>query len=208
MKIFMLRSKPNNTERIDVFLRDNVVTIGWQETGDLTNATKEDIREALKSNGYEGQSLLTNLGLVNAFVRTMQEGDLVLIRQGNIVHIGEVGPYRWAKEYEDMKMSHAHSVKRWFTPVAFNQLNASMQSLLKNIRTIAQYHGTIEEADLLKFISDNPEEKPNTHIPAKDKENLLANTLEILKDLANNATDEKVRLEAARELLNHLKSTY
>ncbi|MFF5401177.1 hypothetical protein ACFY5J_28725 [Peribacillus butanolivorans] len=207
MKIFMLRSKPNKTERIEVFIKDKVVNIGWQATGELTNATKEDIREALKALGYEGQSLLTNLGMINAFVRTIEEGDIVLIRQGNLVHIGKLGPYKWEDKYKDMNMSHSRSVE-WLTQVSFKELNASIQTLLKNIKTIAQYHGTLEESGLLKFIYNTPDEKPHPQITIKDKEDLLANAIEILKDLANNATDEKVRLEATKELISHLKNTY
>jgi len=208
MKIFMLRSKPHKIERIDVFLRNDVVAIGWTATKSLKGATKEDIREVLISLGYKGQSLLTNLGMVNAFVRTMQEGDLVLIRQGNLVHIGKVGEYEWEDKYKDMFMAHTRSVE-WIAQVPFKELNASIQTLLKNIKTIAQYRGTLEESGLMRYIiTDTSEIEPEAKINIKDKEDLLANTIEILKDLANNAQDEKVRLEATKELLSYLKNSY
>lgn len=202
----MLRSKPNRTERIDVFLKDNVVAIGWTDTKSLEDTTKMEIKEALISLGYQGQSLLTNLGMVNAFVHSMQEGDLVLIRQGNIVHIGKVGEYKWNDNYEDMRMAHTRSVE-WITQVPFKELNASIQSLLKNIKTIAQYSGTLEESELMQYIITDPTENEPAQIKIKDKEALLANTMEILKDLANNAQDEKVRLEATKELLSYLKNS-
>lgn len=72
MSIFMLRSKPNNIERIDHFLTKNEVAIGWSETGNLTGFNKEDIRNALSDLGYQGQSLSTNLGLVNSFINEMK----------------------------------------------------------------------------------------------------------------------------------------
>jgi len=207
MQIFMLRSKPHQIQRINEFIKDKVVSIGWTATGDLTNATKEDIRQALQSLGYTGQSLLTNLGMVNAFICTMQEGSIVLVREDEFVHIGKVGPYQWRKDYIDMHMAHTRSVT-WLTKVPFKELNAPIQSLLKNIKTIARYHGTLEESGLKQYISHthNTEYEVEPKLPIKDKESLLANTIETLKDLMNNAKDENVRLEATKELLSHLKS--
>jgi predicted Mrr-cat superfamily restriction endonuclease len=204
MQIFMVRSKPHNIERIDVFLNDNIIAIGWTETGDLTSATKEDIRQVLKSLGYEGQSLLTNLGMINAFVNTMKEGDIVLVREGKVVHIGKVGPYEWRKEYIDKHMAHTRPVK-WLAHVPFAELNAQMQSLLRNMRTICRYKGNFAESGLDRYISQSlTESQPG--LPTEDKEALIANTIDVLKELMNHAEDESVRLEAAKELLKHLKT--
>lgn len=203
MKIFMLRSKPHNIERIDIFLEKNLVAIGWSETGDLTGATKEDIRKSLQSLGYEGQSLLTNLGLVNSFINTMREGDLVLIRESDIVHIGKVGKYVWNKEYIDKQMPHTRPTE-WIAHVPFNELNAEVQSLLKNIRTICKFKGDLEQSGLGHYLTEKGLTKVDVSINDKEKESLLANTFDVLKELMNNAEDETVRLEAAKELLKHL----
>lgn len=203
----MLRSKPHKIERIGIFLRDKVVAIGWSATGNLSGATKEEIRDRLKNSfGYEGQSLSTNLGLVNSFVRVMKAGDLVLIREGSIVHIGKVGDYDWKDEYLDMHMAHTRSVE-WISQVPFNELNASIQSLLKNIRTIARYPGTFDDSELGPYVNGTGNELEPELLEKRDtdKGKLMANTLEILKDLAHNATDESVRLEAAKEIMKYLK---
>lgn len=203
MRIFMLRSKPHNNERIDIFLEKNLVAIGWTETGDLTGASKEDIRKSLQSLGYEGQSLLTNLGLVNSFINTMREGDLVLIREGAVVHIGKVGNYKWNEEYLDKYMAHTRPVE-WLTQVPFNELNAEVQSLLKNIRTICKFKGDFEQSGLTHFLAKEESTNADMTINDKEKESLLANTFDVLRELMNSAEDETVRLEAAKELLKHL----
>ncbi|MEY2305805.1 hypothetical protein [Bacillus tropicus] len=200
MQIFMLRSRPHKIERIDIFLKENVVGIGWVDTKDLTGATLEDIRKALESLGYENQSLRTNLGMVNSFIRTMQQGDIVLVREGDFVHIGELGSYQWRQDYVDKYMGHTRPVS-WITKVPFKEFNASVQSLLKNIKTIAQYKGSFEESELGKYI----EGTSGKGIQIQDKEQLLANTIESLRDLMNNAKDETVRLEATKELLKYIK---
>lgn len=199
----MLRSKPNNIERIDIFLEKSLVAIGWSETGDLTGASKEDIRSSLQSLGYEGQSLLTNLGMVNSFINTMREGDLVLIREGAFVHIGKIGDYRWDENYLEQHMAHTRPTE-WLARVPFNELNAEVQSLLKNIRTICKFKGDLEQSGLGYYLAKGESQKSELNITNKDKESLLANTFDVLKELMNNAEDETVRLEAAKELLKHL----
>lgn len=204
MNIFMLRSKPHGIERIGEFLRNSFIAIGWTDTKDLTSATKEDIREALINLGYEGQSLLTNLGLINAFVRTMSKGDLVLTREQDVVHIGIVGDYHWEETYVEEYMAHTRSVE-WIAHVPFHDLNASMQSLLKNIRTICKYKGTYQESGLDDILNEPDTSSITENVPHSKKEQLLSSTLDTLEELMNNAKDETVRLEAAKELLKSLK---
>ena len=203
MRVFMLRSKPHNIERINIFLEKSVVAIGWSETGDLTDASKEDIRKSLQSLGYEGQSLLTNLGMVNSFINTMREGDIVLTREGEIVHIGRVGRYIWNNEYLDKYMAHTRPTK-WLAHVPFNELNAEVQSLLKNIRTICKFKGDMEQSGLGNYIGEKGATISDITVNDKEKELLISNTFDVLKELMNNAEDETVRLEAAKELLKHL----
>lgn len=205
MKIFMLRSKPHKIERINEFLQLNFVAIGWTSKSNFTGANKEDIRKALQSDNYEGQSLLTTLGMVNAFVCTMKKGDLVLIREGDFVHIGKVGDYEWREDYVEKHMAHTRPVE-WLNKVPFKKLNASMQSLLKNIKTIAQYRQTLEESEIEQYITNNGETDSKLNFTIENKDDLLGNAIEILKDLANNSKDEHVRLEATKELLSVLKS--
>lgn len=206
MNIFMLRSKPHNIERLPLFLEKNLIAIGWHATGDLTGKTLEQIREILQDKyGYEGQSLRTHLGTVNMFVNIMSEGDLVLIRDKNnndSVHIGKInGPYEWRDEYLDLFMPHTRSVK-WLVSVPYNSLNASIQTLLKNVRTTCKYPGSYDESELDQFINCSTEEN---EIESDSNQQVIDDMLSILKDLAHNAKDEKVRLDAAKELLSHLK---
>ncbi|WHY77808.1 hypothetical protein QNH20_01105 [Neobacillus sp. WH10] len=203
MRVFMLRSKPHNIDRIDHFLKENEIAIGWSETGDLTGATKEDIRSILADLGYEGQSLLTNLGLVNSFINTMKEGDIVLIREGDRVHIGKVGSYKWKKEYKEKFMTHTRPTQ-WLAHVPFNDLNAQIQSLLKNIRTICKFKGDFEQSGLGSYLSKEDSDKKEAKDTSGDTDSLLNNAIDVLKQLMNNAEDEAVRLEAAKELLKHL----
>lgn len=101
-------------------------------------------------------------------------------------------------------MGHTGPVN-WITKVPFKEFNASVQSLLNNIKTIAQYKGSFEQSELGKYIVDTHGEGIHLGIQIQDKEQLLANTIESLRDLMNNAKDETVRLEATKELLKYIK---
>ncbi|WP_214728934.1 hypothetical protein [Exiguobacterium sp. s168] len=203
MSIFMLRSKPHNIERIDHFLTKNEVAIGWSETGDLTGFNKEDIRNVLSDLGYQGQSLSTNLGLVNSFINEMKNGDVVLIREKEIVHVGFIGDYKWKKEYEDKFMTHTRPVE-WKVDIPFNELSASMQSLLKNIRTICKSKESLEESGLVQHLSKDylEEEKVSMKL---DNDEILNEAIDVLRTLMKGSEDETIRLEATKELLRHLK---
>lgn len=196
-QIFMFRSKPHNIERFPVFRKDNFISIGWCDTGNLKGATIDEIRERLKkAYKYEGQSLSTNLGLVNSFINVMNAGDIALIRKEDTVYIGEVGQYKWEEKYLKDYMPHTRPIT-WINEIPFEKFNAKIQSLLKNIRTIGRFSGTWEEAEIEQFITG--EEPKTTEIENRD--DLLKESLETLKYLMKNSEDETVRLEATKEIL-------
>lgn len=205
LNIFMLRSKPHNIERLPLFLEKNLVAIGWHATGDLTGKTMDQIKEILHNEyEYEGQSLRTNLGTVKTFVNTM-EGDLILIREkenNDYVHIGKInGSYEWKSEYLDLFMPHTKSIT-WLKAVPYDSLNASIQTMLKNPRTTCKYPGSYEESELDQFINVSTKNSENQ---INSNQQVIDDMLAILQNLANNAENEQVRLDAAKELLNHLR---
>ncbi|HHT7143166.1 hypothetical protein [Bacillus cereus] len=196
--IFMLRTKPEKIERFESFIEDKFIAIGWSKTGDLTGASTDVIREKLSSAypSYEGQSFRTNFSMVNTFVNVMNAGDIVLVRKNGMVHIGEIHEYTWKKDYIEDYMPHTRSVT-WLNEVPFEEFNAKIQSLLKNIRTVCRFNGTWEEAEIEQYITG---EKPKT-TKLEDSEDLLKESLETLKYLMKNSEDETVRLEATKEIL-------
>lgn len=165
----------------------------------------DQIKEILHNEyEYEGQSLRTNLGTVKTFVNTM-EGDLILIREkenNDYVHIGKInGSYEWKSEYLDLFMPHTKSIT-WLKAVPYDSLNASIQTMLKNPRTTCKYPGSYEESELDQFINVSTKNSENQ---INSNQQVIDDMLAILQNLANNAENEQVRLDAAKELLNHLR---
>jgi predicted Mrr-cat superfamily restriction endonuclease len=112
-KLYLVRSIPGNVERLPEFLNQGFIAIGWTETGDLTFARKDDIRMILRQHDFKGRSLGKNLSIVNDFVNSMREGDVVIVPERNkgLVHIGIVGDYQWREGYKATRMAHFREVK-------------------------------------------------------------------------------------------------
>jgi predicted Mrr-cat superfamily restriction endonuclease len=195
-----MKTKPHGVERGAEFLRENYICIGWPGIGDLTHATKDIIRERLAEvYKYEGQQLSTYLGFVNTFVRTMQEGDYVLISENEYVHLGIIGPYKYVEEFDNDIDGKCHQRKvNWLVTVQKSDLNAEVQELLRNRGTVTQFKHPIAKAELDRLLNKNV--PPKVSIPNEK----ISKALEIVYK-AMESENEELRLKAAAILLNYIK---
>ncbi|OHB50070.1 MAG: hypothetical protein A2Y10_14060 [Planctomycetes bacterium GWF2_41_51] len=97
----------------EMWKKDGIATIGWDEIGDLTQyKTKKEIKEAIKKEYKPTQEPTNNTKTCYDFAFMLKEGDIVLAKKGNslILGIGEVvGPYTFEKNsYEHF---HRRKVK-------------------------------------------------------------------------------------------------
>lgn len=194
MQLFQLKSKPHKIERLKLFLSEGFISIGYPGIGDLTNASIQEIEEALAHTykEYTGQSLAFHKGMVNAFVNTMQVNDIVLIADGDSVHIGQVKEYKYDPDYDnDEGMCHRRNVD-WLATTQRHYLNTKVQDHLKNRATITKFKYPIEEADLFEYLTGNQERILQIHSKSEIYEkawNVLVNALE--------SEEEHIRVLAA-----------
>lgn len=207
MNIFQVKSKPGNVERITEFIRDKFVAIGWTETGSLKGADKETIRKKLEEMGYKDQSLRTNLGTVNSFVNTMSAEDVVLVTEGDIVHIGILDDYDWEDKYTDIRCAHMRPVV-WKAKVKKSDLNSEVQALLRNGTSVTKFKHPFQVAELEKYLENNEtaENREQSAAPVVNEQynDIAEKTLKTLEGLLN-SENEQIKLEAAKELLKFLK---
>jgi hypothetical protein len=209
MNIFQVKSKPGNEERISEFVKNGFVAIGWTETGSLKGADKETIRQKLIEMDYDGQSLLTNLGTVNAFVNTMGEKGVVLVTEGDSAHIGIYSEYEWKHEYIDIRCAHLRRVT-WKAKVKKTELNAEVQSLLRNGTSVTKFKHPFHVAELNQYFDNDgvpsnndgsPDSKP---VILEQYNDLAEKTLKAIEKLLD-SDNEQIKLEAAKEILRFLK---
>jgi len=107
--VFQIKTKPHGIQRYEEFIRDNKIGIGWPGIGDLRNVKKEEVRERLrKAYRYSGARLGNALGAVWAFIDTMKDGDLVIVRNGRVLSIGMIGPYHYVKHLDNQTDGFCH----------------------------------------------------------------------------------------------------
>lgn len=199
MNIFQIKTKPHGIERTREFLEEKFICIGWPGIGNLTQISKDEIRNRLKNRyKYYGHELGNRLGHVNAFVNTMHKGDVILITEREWAHIGVVDEYLYEAVYDNEKDGMCHRRKvEWVSRVQINSLNISMQKLLSNRNTICQYSDTFDSSGIEKYLS-NIQTISNPSDTRLD--DLFQAAIGILEEELK-STDPDRRLKAATELL-------
>lgn len=190
MKIFSQRVAP---DQIDVFGRckeENIVILGWSETGDLSGFNYEKIKEKVsEAYNISGQRLGYACGQINAFVRTVSEGDIFLVKKENIISVGIYKEYVYDTRLDEDRTSsekqivvgHKRKVE-WIRDLELDTLPLDLQKLVKNRNSIAQYHGQISE-ELLEFLLKGEEIK-------KIIKSIRERALEILEENLNSENEE------------------
>lgn len=199
MNIFQMKAKPHGHDKLDEFLSQDYVCIGWPGIGDLTGVSKDEIRERLASKYEEtGHKLGYSLGQVNAFVNTMEENDIVLIRNKEMVHIGEVGEYQYKEEFDNDAdgLCHRRSVE-WGEVVPFSKLKTDIQGFVKNRHTISQFPEEIESEDIEAFLY---KKEALTKDEGEKLDVLFKEALDILQEELKSENPDR-RLKAASALI-------
>lgn len=198
VQVFQLKTMPDGIYRLDSFLEENFVCIGYPKLGDLTNTDKDALRDMLTKNyPYTGGRLRVHLSTVNSFVNTMNSGDFVLVKEGDFVHVGKVGEYYYDPQYVSEGMCHRRNVV-WVAKFKKQDLRIDVLSLINNMNTLSRLKDIVfDEYDLL-------ENKPNENIDIETKDELITKSVKILKD-ALNSPYEEIRVKAACSLLDYLK---
>jgi len=199
MTIFQMKAKPHDHEKLNDFLTEGYVCIGWPGIGDLSHVDKDELRTRLQTAyDYKGHTLGYNLGQVNSFANVMKTGDTVLIKDKETVHVGTVGNYYYEKKYDNDEDGICHRRKvEWHESVALEDLQEDIQSFVKNRHTISQYSGTrklsgLEDLFIARNVIEN-EERERLDSLFNDALNILETELK--------SEDPDRRLKAASELV-------
>lgn len=107
--LWLCRCIPEENRRIDEFIKDGVIGIGWTKLGDMSHKSKSLIRDEINQVGY-GTSNVT-VGVFNHFVNNMQIGDICLIPDENKIYIAKIeGNYFYDKTKLVLKFPHIRKV--------------------------------------------------------------------------------------------------
>lgn len=190
---WLLRPLPHGNNRMKVFLKEDIIAIGYPVGKSFQGMSYDEIREAL-GKWSEG------LGNVNIFVNSMKKGDIVIIPDDNKrdIYMGYInGDYRYEPNLEKDGYPHLRDII-WL----FDKKPLFRNVLPDRIRGSLRYPGTV--ADLTKHI-DIVEKLINNGIPQAKSESsknfsVEKEAIEVLRKLLRSEREE-IRLKAAEVIL-------
>lgn len=145
---WIVRPFPHKIRRVEEFVEEEVVAIGWPKLPDLAGRTEDEIRGLLlKHYGYPPAKLGQAVGTVSRFMQ-INEGDIVIAPEKGQVSVGEVrGAYRFNASKVSDGYPHQYSV-RWLcarqplsaqaSPEAAGRLRAQQTVLPFDVSTALQ----------------------------------------------------------------------
>lgn len=167
MQLFQMKAFPHKKDRLQQWLKEDFVNIGWPLLGNLTNVSKEELKLRLSPDDttypnytYLGQVLANQLGTISAFVHTMKKGDIVMVTENDWVHVAKVEEYEYDPHFDtDAEgMCHKREVK-WLAMVHKNSLNETIQELLRNRGAVTRYKHPFSQSELEAIINNAANEE-------------------------------------------------
>ncbi|MEK4350122.1 hypothetical protein [Paenibacillus sp. FSL R5-0475] len=206
MNLFQMGSKPLGTERITAFLEDNYVSIGYPGIGDLENISKVDLRDRMiHTYQYSELELTEHIQAIQLFVHTMQDGDYVLVCDGDWVHLGDLGDYFYNELFDapDIGTCHRRGVT-WLKSLPITDLNAGIKEFLSDSGVVKQYKGPMPSARVDLWITGSSDSEQAVSNRMHVDEETLSMALDILKEALVSENAER-RERAAIAILQYAK---
>ncbi|KTD87864.1 hypothetical protein [Paenibacillus etheri] len=206
MNLFKIGSKPLGIERISAFLEDNYVSIGYPGIGDLENISIEELRDRLlRTYQYSELELTEHLQAIQLFIHKMQDGDYVLVCDGDWVHLGDLGDYFYNELFDtqDIGTCHRRGVT-WLKSLPITDLNAGVKEFLSDSGVVKHYKGPMPSARVDLWITGSSDSEQAVNNRVHVDEEILSMAIGILKEALVSADTER-RERAAIAILQYAK---
>lgn len=166
---FLVRLKPGGIDRTEECLRENKIALGWSKTGDITEMSKDDVREKLEQEyNYTGMALSGNLTSLMTLKDRIKTGDLVVTADGPLVSVGEVkSEYYFNEEAAKDDYGHQRDVQWILKNIERDDIPDDLRQALRGQKATYQMknvEGTLEmmvspEFDTAQLTADKPKKK-------------------------------------------------
>lgn len=150
---WLVRPFPHNIKRLDMFKKADIIAIGWPGIGDLSQKSREGIKEILAGAPYQlkGLELGNAYATIDIFVNRMSIGDLVLIPDGDDIYFAEITSEYYldaAADNADEGYPHQRTIK-WLADTSRKNLSMPLRSSLKVHRATANLSEHLNEIEAL-----------------------------------------------------------
>lgn len=203
-KLFLVRAKAENENRIKDFLNEDIIAIGWPGLPDLTGLNKDEITKELEKVGYSTSN--ATVGLVNHFVNNIRVGDLCLVPNpdNNDVYLCRIkSDYYYNSKNNSFPHTHDVEFLNKDNPFNRNDFSEDLNKALKPLMTVADVTHRLFE---LEKYMDSEEGKNKEIFIDLEKQliELLPIAIENIKQGLNSDNYEK-KIYASFEVIKLLK---
>ncbi|GGG66924.1 hypothetical protein [Paenibacillus radicis (ex Gao et al. 2016)] len=214
MQLFALKTNLLKAGRMSAFLEDHYICIGWPGIGDLERMEPDEAMASLaKVYRLEGQELADRMQELSMFAYGMADGDYVLVKDEEEIHVGDLGDYYYVENADtpDDGTCHRRGVT-WLKTVRSEDLTAhELQRLLHEERAIAWLDRPVDKATLERWLSGAgaAEETGSGVLPVGEAPVVDAATIQAALDILKAALyseDAERRERAAIAILTYAKS--
>lgn len=137
-KAWLIRPKPSGIDRLQEFLKEQIIAVGWPGLGDLAGTREYELKLKLREEYADNASALSALKMV---VYRMSPGDYVLVPQENSIFFGEItSNYIYKEERDELATGYPHQRQvDWYDLVlSRDELPAELQKSTRVVRTAAE----------------------------------------------------------------------
>lgn len=136
--LWLLRGYPSEKKRIDEFINEGIIAIGWNELGDMKGKDSKSIASELRKTDHSITNVV--IGVINYFVNNMKVGDICLIPDDNKIYIAKIDSDYFYKETK-IKDGYPHQREAIFLniddPINRYDLPEDLQKSLRAQNTVA-----------------------------------------------------------------------
>ncbi|UQZ36249.1 hypothetical protein C2I18_23615 [Paenibacillus sp. PK3_47] len=210
MKLFQIKTAPIGVERIAEYLEDNYVCIGYPGLGDLEFAGRDEIRSRLiQAVAVPGAEIEAAAEALDTFVHSMEDGDYVVVADGEWVHLGDLGDYFYDDTFDQAKDGRCHRRGvTWLKSLPRTAVNPEISKLLAEEAFVSRYTGTLPSARLDLWIAGSSAETAgsaeNAGNNVKVDAAIISEAIAVLRE-ALHSSDTDRRERAAIAILQYAK---
>jgi predicted Mrr-cat superfamily restriction endonuclease len=149
MKLFQMKAEANGRNRMDDFLEHNYVCAGPAGIGDLELCEEAELKRRLAYVARDERQLAEICAEMQLFVRDMQDGDYVIIKDNDNVHLGDIGDYYYVDAFDSEEEGSCHRRGvTWLMTVPVAGIGQEIRMFLDDEAGLSALGRSISQAEL------------------------------------------------------------
>jgi len=198
--LWMVRAFPNQTDRMEEFLENEIIAVHWG-IGDLTGCTtKKDVAKVVAQAKLQPRDASLKTGLLDRFANKMKIGEYCIVPYHDVFYIG-ILKSDYYFDLTSSKYEHQRKVEWLFDgePFSREELPAELQASIKTQLGLADI--SQHEAIFIKYLNkkqgiNTPDSSHEANSLEIELNSLVFDAMKIIKDEIN-SDDPDRRLKAA-----------